>query len=524
MNCQRIHWICVLVFAFAFAGSVFPQSIYIYPNKKLSDQGLLEYRRYAPEEAVAYEQGGSFDPYLPLDWGPERRLTEQEYVYRARVITSGDSLFCTYSIIGARQCYFIRSLDSGLDWEPYQTLVDTTQDFSYAYQEILRDGLNLMIGAGMQDAPYGKNFGYFRSSDYGTTWGGLSKIFLNESNNRLQFSSFTNWDQTVYASYVSVHDYDSIYVVKSANWGDSWNGRGMNVAYLNGTPQPMTVRASADDVHLVWVNEESPISCRYSRSPDQGLTWSEEIEISNDSLGAQRVFLAVQENHVVVCWMGYKYSPHAFTGDFFIRQSFDSGETWQDEQVLNELHEVRRGTIYIVDSLMIAVWMDRRFEGGGDEVVARYSHDLGQSWSEETRLSFGENHSYDPIACATGGLIHVLWGDIRPDAPGLYYCVNDLSTEIQSRETSPPTNIYIDSYPNPFNSRTIITYRGMEGGDLEIFNIAGQLVRTIRVSGKEGQIIWDASDETGDGVLSGVYFIRARTAQGYESRKVVYLR
>ena len=29
------------------------QDIYVYPNKKLSDEGLLEYRRYTLEEAMA---------------------------------------------------------------------------------------------------------------------------------------------------------------------------------------------------------------------------------------------------------------------------------------------------------------------------------------------------------------------------------------------------------------------------------------------------------------------------------------
>ena len=439
------------------------------------------------------------------------------------MVTGGDSIFVAYSLILGMETHFIRSLNAGVEWEPYMTLEDTSRSLFHFWPEILKNGSDLMIGLMIQLQGHGNNPCFYRSTDLGLSWAPLNEIFPYYSDDISHYSSFSNEEDNVYASYRN-NARDSIYVLRSTNWGGSWDGRGINVAYLSSIPQPMTVRVSGNSVHLVWVNEEDPISCRYSRSTDGGLTWSEELEISDDSLGAQRVFLAVQNNHVAVCWMGYKYSPNGFTGDLFIRQSFDSGETWQDEQVLNELHEVRRGTIYIVDSLIVAVWMDRRFEGGGDEVVARYSHDLGQSWSEETRLSFGENHSYDPIACATGGLIHVLWGDIRPDAPGLYYCVNDLSTEIESRETSPPTNIYIDSYPNPFNGRTIITYNGLEGGDIEIYNLAGQLVRTITVPGKEGRIAWDATDGAGRQVSSGIYFLRARTALGYTSKKVIYLR
>jgi hypothetical protein len=37
-----------------------PQDIYVYPNKRLADQGLIEYRRYTLEEARSYQQAGAF--------------------------------------------------------------------------------------------------------------------------------------------------------------------------------------------------------------------------------------------------------------------------------------------------------------------------------------------------------------------------------------------------------------------------------------------------------------------------------
>ena len=40
------------------------QDIYVYPNKRLADQGLIEYRPYILEEAHAYQQGGSLEAYL----------------------------------------------------------------------------------------------------------------------------------------------------------------------------------------------------------------------------------------------------------------------------------------------------------------------------------------------------------------------------------------------------------------------------------------------------------------------------
>ncbi|UCC80391.1 MAG: T9SS type A sorting domain-containing protein [Candidatus Zixiibacteriota bacterium] len=496
---------------------------YVYPNKKLCDQGLLEYRRYTLEEAMAYDEGSSFAPYTTLAWGPERRLTEQENVYRARVVTSGDSLFVTYSLILGMKTHFIRSLDSGESWEPHIALEDSNRPLFQLWPEIMNNGPNLMIGLGIQEPGEGNNLCFYRSTNYGSTWGDINEVLPITSWDYSYFASFNNVGNRVYASYRNSAR-DSIYVIKSTDWGDIWNGRGVNIAYLSSTPQPMTVRAWGNTVHLVWVNENQPISCRYSRSTDMGQTWSDEIDISNDSLGAQVPFIAVQDTHVVVCWMGYKYSPHSFTGDLFIKQSFDYGETWGDEQVLTDLHKVRIGAIYCEDSLLSAVWMDARFGGGNDEVYARTSYDYGITWSDEERLSFGDDHSYTPISCKTGEKIHVLWGDQRSTAPGLYYRVNDPSTAITEHENQKPTNIYLYAYPNPFNSRTLITYKEIEGGNIGIYNITGRLIKTLTVSGKEGGIVWDATDDRGIEVSSGVYFIKARTTNGKTSRKAVYLR
>jgi hypothetical protein len=496
---------------------------YVYPNKKLSDQGLLEYRRYSLEEAQAYEEGGSFDPYTTLSWGPERRLTEQENVYRARPVVKGDSIFCAYSTISARATYFIRSLNSGEYWQPFVTLEDTTRVLFHFFPEISRNGSDLLIGFMAQWMGHGNNPCFYRSTDLGYTWGPLNEIFPYYSDYRYHFSSFCNAGQRAYAAYLN-HLPDSLYVLVSTNWGDTWNGEGVNVAYLSSTPQAMTVRAWGDNVYLVWVNENQPISCRYSRSTDMGQTWSDEIDISNDSLGAQVPYIAVQDTHVVVCWMGYKYSPYSFTGDLFIKQSFDSGATWGDEQVLTDLHKVRIGAVYCEDSLLSAVWMDARFGGGNDEVYARTSYDYGITWADEERLSYGDDHSYTPISCKTGDKIHVLWGDIRSDAPGLYYCVNDPATGTIKEENPKPKTIYLNSYPNPFNAKTLITYKNIEGGDIGIYDIIGRLIKTLTVNGREGDVMWDATDDNGNHVSSGVYFIRARTSYGYTSSKVLFLK
>jgi hypothetical protein len=505
------------------AGISSAQDIYVYPNKRMADQGLIEYRRYTLEEARAYERGGSFEQYLITGWSAERQLTIDDDAYAPKVITSGDSIYCSYFILTPHLPYFIRSYDAGQNWGTSLLLADTSIHMSYTYPELAKSGANLLLVCSIYDFNLqGFNLGYFASQNNGQTWGTIHSILPYYRLNRGNYTSLGYSGRNVYCSYVD-YDKDSIYVVKSTSFGTSWNGNGVNVAYLSGTPQPMTVRASGSTLQLVWVNEILPVSVRYSRSTDNGQSWSPEIDIAQDSLGAQLCYISVQGQHVAVSWMGYKYSPYMFTGDLFIRQSNDGGVTWDTAQVLTDLHKVMFSNVYLKDSLLVAAWMDARYGNGNDEVMVRYSTDYGTTWSEETRLSYGDYHSDSPVSFSTGNRIHVLWGDRRETSPGLYYSYNDLGTGIDESRI-PINQSFLSAYPNPFNSSVIFTYPTDNTGQIKIYNVAGQLVRNINAIGKEGRVIWSGIDDNGQSLSSGIYFATISTSAGLKQTKVTFLK
>jgi flagellar hook assembly protein FlgD len=93
--------------------------------------------------------------------------------------------------------------------------------------------------------------------------------------------------------------------------------------------------------------------------------------------------------------------------------------------------------------------------------------------------------------------------------------------------------IKLTAYPNPFNSSILFCYslQNAEGGDLGIYTIQGQLLKTYDIKGKEGKIEWDARDAEGNKVSSGIYFAKARfgskaTSASQESQaiKLIYLK
>ena len=90
------------------------------------------------------------------------------------------------------------------------------------------------------------------------------------------------------------------------------------------------------------------------------------------------------------------------------------------------------------------------------------------------------------------------------------------------------------NYPNPFNPATSIEYNLPESGEvmLDIFDITGKKVRTLvnqrQTAGSQYRIVWDATDENGKAVSSGIYFYRLQvwgeTASFSQTKRMVYMR
>jgi len=98
--------------------------------------------------------------------------------------------------------------------------------------------------------------------------------------------------------------------------------------------------------------------------------------------------------------------------------------------------------------------------------------------------------------------------------------------------TSPaiPTSFFLSqNYPNPFNAGTVISYQLPESGTVtvRVYNLMGEQVRTLVNEKQEAgaySIHWDAKDDLGRFVPSGVYLYRIQTASFSAVRKAVFVK
>ncbi|MCK4680426.1 T9SS type A sorting domain-containing protein, partial [bacterium] len=150
------------------------------------------------------------------------------------------------------------------------------------------------------------------------------------------------------------------------------------------------------------------------------------------------------------------------------------------------------------------------------------------------------NRSNDPLFCNPAGCDYT----IAEDSPclDLTECLFIVGPQIgcygigctQSGVPSDapaerPDLALLQNTPNPFNPSTAIGYLLPSKGHatLAVYDIAGRRVATLvdemKLAGRHS-VVWDAKNEAGERVASGVYFVRLECDGAGDSRRLVVLK
>ena len=108
---------------------------------------------------------------------------------------------------------------------------------------------------------------------------------------------------------------------------------------------------------------------------------------------------------------------------------------------------------------------------------------------------------------------------------GPLYAIQDnqaaTGVEISDASAAPRVNRLDGNFPNPFNPQTTIKFSAASAGKvtLRIFNVGGQLVRTLSTKAEAGanEVRWNGRRDDGTQLASGVYFYKVKFADGSES-------
>ena len=110
------------------------------------------------------------------------------------------------------------------------------------------------------------------------------------------------------------------------------------------------------------------------------------------------------------------------------------------------------------------------------------------------------------------------------------YTVTDANgaTASLALQTLPTAFSLADNFPNPFNPTTTIQYALPQAADVEltVYNVVGQPVRTLVAEHQSvGRYVveWDATDDSGHSLSSGMYFYRLQAGEEFREVKKMLL-
>ena len=476
-----------------------------------------------------------------VGWSEDIRLTNRGFEIHPQVIARNDTVHVAWQQTGGdHHISYNQSRDGGAHWEGVWDLEEgghwgVNIDLSIS-------GNSVFVGWADENTNlpnWVENIAYSCSSD-GGIWALPRYVHADTMRNHPSYDDgIISHLDTIYVVYFS-DERDSTGFVQfkflfSSDLGETWSGE-RTVAHGYNYTNPLQIAKCGGTLYIIWSGDCPPNifnrEVMGAISHDGGQTWTEPFLISSeDRYVAQHSCVACDEEtgYFVVAWMDYALS-HGFPGDVFVRLTTDGGLTWGDIRHATAHHHASDPSIAIKGDSIYAVWCDRDTAYGypNSEICFSRSADLGETWSPPYRLTYAEGYSYTPWISYDLGKLHVVWWeDMRPPHYGdeVYYKRCDPEpTGIDDHEEI-PDRTDLSAYPNPFNSSTIITYYNAKGGEIGIFDIKGQLVRTFFTGGEnEGRIKWDATDASGKTVSSGIYFARAEASQSSNTIKLIYLK
>ena len=361
----------------------------------------------------------------PEGWSEDIRLTEHERNDRKpRMTTWGNIVHMVWDKSlgedhGYVEVFYMKSVDSGWTWsEPIQL---SEHEYPAWNQDIAVHEDTVFVVWDQHGPASAREIFFRRSLDGGDTWEDEQQITQPTGEHKTGPSIAVSDDGMIVhvawidARHGGILDTD-IYYVRSTDGGLTWEEEVRITEAPWGSTGPR-LAVDGETVHLVWYDERKGymvFDIYYRRSTDNGATWEEEVALSDSPNVDASSDVAVWEGNVHVIWY-----ERLSAGEHIIhyRRSTNNGSTWGPSNIIvGPTTYVGFPSIATTGSDVCIVWFDDR--DGPDEIYFKQSVDGGITWGEDTRLTYSSSKSRTPAISLSGDTIHVVWHD---DRDGDYY-------------------------------------------------------------------------------------------------------
>ena len=236
-------------------------------------------------------------------------------------------------------------------------------------------------------------------------------------------------------------------------------------------------------------------------SSDGGLTWDSLYQVTDYEDFFDVHFFNLLDG-IVVGGNESDYSP-------IILKTTDGGYTWNSISSPANTYYLRS-----VDFVGEKGWAVGRFG------TIIHTTDNGNTWAFQTNPSTSTLFDVDfsdtlhGIACGQNIILYTTDGGQNWHSTAI--------TEQQPQNSNPR---FLEIFPNPFSEKTIIQVKASNSENhttnLKIFDHTGRLLQVKNLAGNK--TIWDGTDQSGQKLPQGIYFIQIQTAKEKEIKKVIFL-
>jgi hypothetical protein len=270
---------------------------------------------------------------------------------------------------------------------------------------------------------------------------------------------------------------------------------------------PEAVADDDNNIHVIYqayvflTSYDSDYYLYYRKKDENG--WGNIELIHRDSLDLRTIAINIWNKKPVVVW-SQMLSP---TGDplriFWSRKEM----FWSIPEAIDTLSRSYLPTISAdKNGVLHCVWSKRAYYGGTDSLF--YSYFKDGLWSRAEKLCFPLPPPVHSASLKTYDENLYLFFIDEPRFRDLYFSRRSILVDVEDYSENLSPNLYLSTYPNPFNSQTTINYEIESAGlvELKIYDILGKELFTLLMEEKSaGKYMVPFSARN---LASGIYFCK----------------
>ena len=193
-----------------------------------------------------------------------------------------------------------------------------------------------------------------------------------------------------------------------------------NISDNDGSSFQPQIAVQGDNVYIVW-SDDTPSNrdILFAVSTDNGQTFSEPDNISDNDGSSFQPQIAVQGDNVYIVWSDGTPGEN----DIFFAVSTDNGQTFTTPDNISDNTGSSDGLqIAVQGDNVYIVWSDGT--PGENDILFAVSTDNGQTFSEPDNISDNDGSSFQPQIAVQGDNVYIVWSDDTPGENDILFAVS----------------------------------------------------------------------------------------------------